>query len=59
MKPNVIVGVLLLIIFLGVSTHYASGHGVGFETLPPQMLGDRKVAMEVSSVLDNSTGASR
>lgn len=33
----------------------ALGHGVGYETLPPQMLGDRKVAMEVSSVVDNAT----
>lgn len=31
------------------------GHGVGSETLPPQMLGDRKVAMEVSSTVDNAT----
>lgn len=31
------------------------GHGLGSETLPPQLLGDRTVAMEVSSTVDNST----
>jgi hypothetical protein len=33
----------------------AFGHGVGYETLPPQMLGNRKVAMEVSSTINNAT----
>lgn len=47
--------VFSLIMVLGTSAHLAFGHGVGFETLPPKMLGDRKVAMEVSSTVDNST----
>ena len=55
MKPSHLIGILSLIIFLGISSHAAFGHGVGFETLPPKMLGDRKVAMEVSSNVDNST----
>jgi hypothetical protein len=38
-----------------VSAANVFGHGVGSETLPPQMLGDRKVAMEVSSTVDNAT----
>ncbi len=56
MKPShVLFGILFLVVFLS-SLHAAFGHGVGFETLPPQMLGDKKVAMEVSSIVDNSTG---
>ncbi|WP_268543071.1 hypothetical protein [Candidatus Nitrosotenuis cloacae] len=43
-------GIVLLPLVLPVF-----GHGVGSETLPPQMLGDRKVAMEVSSIVDNAT----
>jgi hypothetical protein len=35
----------------------AYGHGIGYETLPPQMLGARQVAMEVSSTVDNSTNS--
>jgi len=50
-----LVGILSLAVLLGMSAHSAFGHGVGFETLPPKMLGDRKVAMEVSSNVDNST----
>jgi hypothetical protein len=44
------------VIFFVVSFNVAFGHGVGYETLPPQMLGDRKVAMEVNSSVDNATG---
>jgi hypothetical protein len=36
---------------------FAYGHGIGYETLPPQMLGARQVAMEVSSTVDNSTNS--
>ncbi|HXG73403.1 MAG TPA: hypothetical protein VNK44_01105 [Candidatus Nitrosotenuis sp.] len=43
-------------IFSLISFNAAFGHGVGYETLPPQMLGDRKVAMEVNSSVDNATG---
>lgn len=39
----------------GIVFQTAFGHGLGYETLPPQMLGDRKVAMEVSSTVDNAT----
>ncbi|HSA97576.1 MAG TPA: hypothetical protein VLF17_00660 [Candidatus Nitrosotenuis sp.] len=52
---HTLVGILSLTVLLGMSAHAAFGHGVGFETLPPKMLGDRKVAMEVSSSVDNST----
>ncbi|TBR11886.1 MAG: hypothetical protein EPO62_01105 [Candidatus Nitrosotenuis sp.] len=54
---HALVGILSLVVFLSMSSHSALGHGVGFETLPPKMLGDRKVAMEVSSVVDNSTNS--
>ncbi|HXW01969.1 MAG TPA: peptidase, partial [Candidatus Nitrosotenuis sp.] len=40
---------------MGIIFQPAFGHGLGFETLPPQMLGDRKVAMEISSTVDNAT----
>ncbi len=43
------------IVAIGVIFQPAFGHGLGFETLPPQMLGDRKVAMEVISTVDNAT----
>jgi hypothetical protein len=46
---------LLWIVFAGIVFQMAFGHGLGFETLPPQMLGDRKVAMEVNSTIDNAT----
>ncbi|HEY8109781.1 MAG TPA: peptidase [Candidatus Nitrosotenuis sp.] len=56
MKPrHTLVGILFLVVFLSVSTHNVFGHGVGFETLPPKMLGDRKVTMEISSNVDNAT----
>lgn len=45
--------VMTLALLLGVS--YAYGHGIGYETLPPQMLGGRSVAMEVSSNVDETT----
>ncbi len=54
-SSHVLVGILSLVVFLSMPAHSAFGHGVGFETLPPKMLGDRKVAMEVSSTVDNST----
>lgn len=44
------------VIFFVISFDAVFGHGVGYETLPPQMLGDRKVAMEVNSNVDNVTG---
>ena len=50
-----LVGILFLIVFLSAYTHDAYGHGVGFETLPPKMMGDRKVTMEISSNVDNAT----
>lgn len=31
------------------------GHGAGYETLPPKMLGDKKVTMEITSSVDNAT----
>lgn len=43
-------------IFFVITVNGAFGHGVGYETLLPQMLGDRKVAMEVNSNVDNATG---
>lgn len=56
MKPrHALVGILLLVVFLSMSSHNAFGHGVGFETLPPKMMGDRKVTMEISSNVDNAT----
>lgn len=56
MNPSpALVGVLLLVVFLSIVTHNASGHGVGFETLPPIMMGDKKVTMEISSNVDNAT----
>ncbi|TBR26531.1 MAG: peptidase [Candidatus Nitrosotenuis sp.] len=54
-SSHALVGILSVAVFLSMSAHSAFGHGVGFETLPPKMLGDRKVAMEVSSTVDNST----
>lgn len=48
----VVAGVALM---SGVLSAY--GHGIGYETLPPQMLGARQVAMEVSSTVDNSTNS--
>ncbi len=42
-------------VFTTLMVSSAFGHGVGYETLPAQMLGDRKVAMEVNSVVDNAT----
>ena len=44
----------LILILVGVSIssislQKANGHGVGFEILPPVMLGDREVALEVTS----------
>lgn len=56
-SSHAILGILSLVVFLSMSAHSAFGHGVGFETLPPKMLGDRKVAMEVSSTVDNSTNS--
>ena len=38
-----------------MTTHVVFGHGIGYETLPPQMLGDRKAIMEVRSNVDNVT----
>jgi hypothetical protein len=55
MKSSHVLGILSLVIFLSISVHAAFGHGVGFETLPPKMSGDRKVAKEVSSNVDNAT----
>lgn len=55
MKSSYIHGILFLVVFLSTFTHAAFGHGVGFETLAPKMLGDRKVTMEVSSNVDNAT----
>lgn len=45
---------LLVLIFIGIfaysiSSQTAYGHGVGFEILPPVMLGDKEVALEVTS----------
>lgn len=45
---------LLIIIFaigvgLSFSIHDSFGHGLGFEVLPPVMLGDKQVALEVTS----------
>ncbi|WP_177316535.1 hypothetical protein [Candidatus Nitrosotenuis chungbukensis] len=56
MKPGrLLAGILFLVVILSMSAHNASGHGVGFETLPPKMMGDRKVTMEISSNVDNAT----
>ncbi len=46
-----LVGVLTTAVFSS-----SFGHGVGYETLPPQLLGGKKVAMEVNSKTDNSAG---
>ena len=46
---------LALCVFTPLIVSSAFGHGVGYETLPAQMLGDRKVAMEVNSIVDNAT----
>lgn len=54
-SSRALVGIILLVVFLSVSTHNASGHGVGFETFPPKMMGDRKVTLEISSNVDNAT----
>lgn len=55
MKTQLLIAVFV-VFFVVVSLDAAFGHGVGYETLPPQMLGDRKVAMEVNSDVDNATG---
>ncbi|WKT57674.1 hypothetical protein QVH35_10135 [Candidatus Nitrosotenuis chungbukensis] len=56
MKPGrLLAGILFLVVILSMSAHNASGHGVGFETLPPKMMGDRKVTMEIASNVDNAT----
>lgn len=49
--------VLFLVSFVmfAVVLQSALGHGVGSETLPPQMMGNKKVAMEVTSNADNAT----
>ena len=36
-----------------MTTHVVFGHDIGYETLPPQMLGDRKATMGSSNV-DNA-----
>ncbi|MGQ0772464.1 MAG: hypothetical protein ACT4NT_06820 [Nitrososphaerota archaeon] len=46
---------LAVCVFATGIVSFAFGHGVGYETLPAQMLGDRKVAMEVNSIVDNAT----
>lgn len=51
---GVLVALMSALALSGVVAAY--GHGIGYETLPPQMLGGREVAMEVSSTFDNSTG---
>ena len=55
MKSNQIIILLSCIVILGIIFPPVFGHGVGYEILPPQMLGDRKVAMEVGSTVDNAT----
>lgn len=49
--------VFVLIVILGSFTisKQAFGHGSGYETLPPKMLGEKKVTMEIASSVDNST----
>ncbi|MEM4391839.1 MAG: hypothetical protein QXG67_03520, partial [Candidatus Nitrosotenuis sp.] len=58
---TVMINKLLTIVVVGVilmsGVLFAYGHGIGYETLPPQMLGMRQVAMEVSSTVDNSTNS--
>lgn len=44
------------VMFFVISFDAAFGHGIGYETLPPQMLEGRMVAMEVNSNVDNATG---
>lgn len=53
--PRFLFIVLRVCAFTSVMGSSAFGHGVGYETLPAQMLGDRKVAMEVNSIVDNAT----
>lgn len=55
MKPNLYVVLLIGVIAISITAPSAFGHGLGFEILPPQMMGDRKVAMEVKSTIDNAT----
>ncbi len=59
-SESMILQTLLLAVFVGVlvivAFPSALGHGVGYETLPPQSLDGKKVAMEVNSKTDNSTG---
>jgi hypothetical protein len=56
MKTRFLFAASLVLLAAVVLVQAAFGHGVGYETLPPQMLGDRKVAMEVNSNVDNATG---
>lgn len=52
---------IFFLVFISVLLPFAVllayGHGIGYETLPPQMLGSRSVAMEVSSTIDNATNS--
>lgn len=54
---NKLLAVVVSGIILTSGALLAYGHGIGYETLPPQMLGSRQVAMEVSSTVDNSTNS--
>jgi hypothetical protein len=47
--------VLIVIILAFTLPRQSFGHGAGYETLPPKMLDDKKITMEITFSIDNST----
>ncbi len=50
MRHTVFIFYFIFLVFVGAQSQ-AFGHGLGFEVLPPVMLGDKEVSLEVSSSL--------
>lgn len=48
-------GVILLVGVVSIMVPCAFGHGLGSEVLPPQLLDNREVSLEVKSTNDNAT----
>jgi len=48
-QKKLLIFIFTICVVLSFSIHDSFGHGLGFEVLPPVMLGDRLVALEVTS----------
>ena len=48
-QKKLLIVIFTIIAITSFSTHDSFGHGLGFEVLPPVQLGDKQVALEVSS----------